>query len=1025
MLLVSVIVLGSLGLQRLPLEYLPEFGSNRLRIDIPYRSSSPQEVERNIARIVEEAMATLPDLEKISSTSGANNCRVSVEFVDGTDMELASVGVRDRVDRIRSQLPDDIEQITLHRWQTTDRPVFEFSVAWDRSNDELYDIVTKTIVPKLQRIEGAANIEIRGMDERQVLVLLDLQRMRAHNLDFYDLTSALRTNNINVAGGTIIDAEKKYSVRAIGEFRSIDEIRQVPIEGTQLVLSDVAEVTFDYPEKTNYQRLDKKDAVAVRVYKSSTANLMAVVAGAKVVLNEFKEMPSLKGMKFNVYRDQSTTISTSLENLAFAGIFGAILANLVLFFFLRKVRSTIIIGMAIPVSIIATFLLMYVLRLAPFNSTITLNIISLSGMMFAVGMLVDPAVVVLENIFRHKQEEGLSAREAAIVGAKEVSVAVISATATTIIVFVPMIFMMKSGMGRFMRDFGVTIAVATMASLLISLTLIPLASSVLFTGKERKRSKLIVWMSDAYSRSIMRVTRYPWSLVALGFGIALVFGAWKLQEKIDRSWMPSTPSRRMDLNLKMDRNFSLHEINAVIDSVENAILRKKQELEIETLSTNFSKRRANVTIYFVAEEDGKKKTTELYADVRKVIPEFPGVELRVGRMRGYGGNDMGVSVELKGKNMDILITYAEEIRELLATIDGVKDVDTSMERGDEEVQVSVDRVRAQKYGISSRQVAQTISAALTNRANSKFKTQDKELDIIVQLSEEDRVSLPQLENLPFRNNADEMVLLGSVADLKVKKGPQSIRRENRKGTITVFANTEQSGMWKVGRAIDQKMATINLPPGYSWSKGTNYRRMRETETESGFIIFFAVILIYLVMASLFESFIHPFTILFSVPFAMIGVYVTFYLTGTSLTTMAWLGIIVVCGLVVNNGIILIDAINKLRRKGLARSDAIMRGGSTRLRPILMTTLTTIIGLAPMTLPAMFPGFFGPQEGRSAMYAPVGLAIVGGLLTSTPLTLYLMPIFYVLFDDFVRWMSAIFHRVFKIGSMKKTIAAEAS
>ncbi|MFQ5605267.1 MAG: efflux RND transporter permease subunit [bacterium] len=1005
MVILSVLVLGALALQRLPMAFLPNFSSDSIRISVPYASSSPEEIERLITRPIEEIMGTVSHLENISSTSSANESSVRLEFVSGTDMGMASVEVRDRLDRVRPQLPDDVERIRIRRWQTTDMPVIQFSLAWDGPKDELYDIVNKIVVPRLQRIDGVANVDIGGLDERQVLVELDLERMRAHHIDVYRLSRSLRTNNVNIAGGWVIDAGRKYTVRTMGEFQSLNDITQVPIEGTNLVLDDIAEITFDYPEKKEFQRLNQLDAIVVRVYKTSNGNVIEVADKAKSLLNTLRGEPQFAGLNMRVVRDQSEEIVSSLENLTWAGVFGAILATLVLFVFLGKVRSTVIIGMAIPISVIATFFLMYILRLAPFNSQVTLNIVSLSGLMFAVGMLVDPAVVVLENIFRHKQEEGLNARKAAILGAQEVSVAVISATLTTVIVFVPLVFMSETAMGRWSRDFGVAIVTATLASLLISLTLIPLAASRIFTGKEKPRARFLVRMGDAYGSSITKVINYRFA--ALLVFIAIGWGAWKLYGSIDRDWIPRTPQRRMDLRLDLPRTYSLVEIQALFDSVETRLLSQKERLEISEIASNYRRNRGSITIYFTPEEMAKKNTTDLYDDVRSTLPTIPGVQFRVGRMHGHGGSQMGVSIELKGKNTAVLATYAEEIKTMLADVPGINDLDTSMERGDEEVRISVDRVRAQRYGLSAQQVARSVASALSSRSNSRFKTQDKEVNILVQLAEEDRVNLQQLENIAFRSSRNEMVQMGSVADFHVRKGPESIKRENRQTTISVFANTDRSGMWSVSQAITARMASVKLPPGYSWSLGRNWMLMRQMESESNFAIVLALILIYIVMASLFESFIHPFTILFTVPFAIVGVLIMFWATSTNLNNMAYLGIIVVCGLVVNNGIILIDAINKLRRKGLPRVEAIRLGGRNRLRPILMTTLTTVIGLMPLVLPALFPAVFGPQEGRSAMYTPVGLAVVGGLLTSTPLTLFLMPITYVMLDDLTSWIARIF------------------
>jgi HAE1 family hydrophobic/amphiphilic exporter-1 len=564
-----------------------------------------------------------------------------------------------------------------------------------------------------------------------------------------------------------------------------------------------------------------------------------VAAKVKRLLKELQQEPNLSSLNLHIVRDQSEEILNSLKNLALSGIFGAVLATFVLFIFLRKVRSTIIISFAIPISIIATALLMYVLRLAPFNSEITLNIVSLSGLMFAVGMLVDPAVVVLENIFRHKQEEGLNTRKAAIVGAKEVAVAVTSATMTTVIVFVPLVFMSASSMGRWSRDFGVAIVTATLASLIISLTLIPLASSKLFTGVEKPRSGLLMRMGDGYGRMIENVIRFRFFALLLFVGISA--GAWHLYGSIDRDWQPRTPERRMDLTLEVPRTYDVTQIEALYDTVETVLLNKKQDLEISQVSSRYIKHRghfhANITLYFVPEEQAEKETTRLYDEVRGVLPEIAGIQYRVGRMRGRGGSDMGVSVELKGKNTAILATYAEEIRDLLQSIPGVKDVDTSLEEGEEEMRVSVDRVRAQKYGLSAEQVARSISSALSSRSNSRFKTEDKEVNILVQLAEEDRVNMQQLENMAIRSSRDEMVQIGSVVDFDLQKGPDAIRREDRQTTLRVFANTDQGGMLKVSEEISARMAEIKLPPGYSWGLGRNWRLMRQMESESNFHFF--------------------------------------------------------------------------------------------------------------------------------------------------------------------------------------------
>jgi HAE1 family hydrophobic/amphiphilic exporter-1 len=1015
MVIVSIIVLGLLALQRLPLTFFPEFQSVNLRVSVPYPSSSPQEVERFIAQPIEEAMGTLTHLDKIASTSSATGADIRLDFKDGTDMDLASVEVRDRLDRVRKDLPSDVERIFIRRWSTSDAPVFQFGIAWEGSKNELAELVEKVIAPRLQRIEGVANVELRGVDQKQVIVDLDQNLMRSYGIDAWNLSRSLRNNNLNISGGYVMDGGKKYTVRVMGEFQTIEEIADIPISGHNLTLKDLAEVRFDVPERDEYDRLNRRESISVRVYKASTANVVEVIQNVKAVLKEMQEEPQFKTVILQVFRDQSQDILTSLRNLTYAGIFGGVLASLILFLFLRKVRITLIISIAIPVSIICTFLFLYILRLNPFDSQVTINLVSLSGLMFAVGMLVDPAVVVVENIFRHKQEEGLSAKDAAITGAKEVGVAVMAATLTNIIVFIPVIFLQGSGMGRWMNDFGLAICTATVASLLIAVTLIPLASSRLFFGEEKPRAVMATKLGNGYQRVLRFALGHRLALFMVFIGI--LYGAWKMYGSIGRDWMPRSPERRMEVNVILPRSFDLEQARAVFDTVETVLMNRREELEIVTIASEVSTRRGELDIFFTPQEQAKKSTTELFDLVRQILPSIAGVEFKVGRMFGRGGDQMGVSINLKGPSTAALRVYGEEIRELIKDIEGIKDIQTSWELGDEEIQVTVDRERVERYGLSAEQVARTIASSLSSRATSKFKTSDKEVDILVQLKEEDRVNLQQLQNMPMAatpvvatngatNGASEMVKLGTLARFRVQKGPQAIQREDRETTVTIVANTDRSSLWMVNEDIAGRMAQVQLPPGYSWDLGRNWMLMQQSAMEGQFSILLAIILIYIVMAALFESFVHPFTILFSIPFAVIGVILLFWATGTTLSNMGWLGLLVVCGLVVNNGIILIDYVNHLRRQGVSRSEALLRGGANRLRPILMTTLTTIIGLAPMVIPYLIPQIWGPQEGRTAMYAPVGIAVVGGLLTSTPLTLILMPILYSIVDDVGTWVKRV-------------------
>ncbi|HFE52533.1 MAG TPA: efflux RND transporter permease subunit [Bacteroidetes bacterium] len=1001
MVMLSVLVLGVLAWQRLPLMLFPDLSWPNLSINIPYRSSSPQEVEELITIPVEDAMGTLSHLQSISSTSSSNGAYIRLEFQWGTDMDMASVEVRDRLDRVRSELPSDVERVFIRRFQTTDMPVLQFAIAWTGSKDELYDIVEKTLVPHLQRIDGVANVDVGGMDVKQVLVELDQERLHAHRLDALMVARAIRTNNQNLSAGWVMDGGRKFTLRSIGEFRSLNDLRNLPLVGNQILLKDVADVRYDFPRKERYQRLNRHDAVTITVYKASTANVVDVARRVKAELESIRRSPGMEGLSYQIFRDQSRDILRGIRSLLKAGLYGGLLAAAVLYFFLRKFRSTVIVVSAVPISIVFTSFFMYLIRKPPFNSEITINIVSLSGLMFAVGMLVDPAVVVVENIFRHKQEEGLGPVRAAIVGASEVGTAVWAASLTTVIVFLPLVFLQQTGMGRWMNDFGVAITTATIASMLVALTLVPLLASKLFVGKERPKAKSITLLTNGYVRLVR------WTLrnrgVTFGSALLLFAGSVYLFTHIERDYTPNVPERMMRIRVIMPKSYSIDDAKRLFFAIEDTLLGQKEKLEIETLSVSFSDRRGDIAIFFTPPEQAKRSTYALYQLVRSKLPQVPGVEYHIRRMHSATG-ETGINIDLHGPSLEVLQLLAEEVKARLAGIPDLKDLDTSMERGEPQVQIAVQRDKAQKYGLSTTQIASTIFSALSDRSSSKFKTRDREVDINVHLREEDRVNIQQLKNMPVRKAAREAgVTLGSVAAFRLARGPESIQRDERKNVLSVTANVERRGLSSASQAVMMALSDLRLPPGYDWSFGRRFRMWRREEQSSWFAIGLAVLLVWMVMAALFESFLHPFTILMSVPFAFIGVAFLFWVSHTRLDMMGRLGMMVAAGLVVNNGIILVDHINQLRReKGMNLFDAVVLGSQHRLRPILMTTLTTIIGLTPMIMPKLLPSVFGPPEGRSSYYAAVGLSVVGGLTMSTFLTLIVMPTVYLAVDDFANW-----------------------
>ena len=1003
MVVISIVVLGFISLRRLPLELLPNFSSDSLSVSVSYPSSSPTETERDITRPLEEALSTLNHLDTIESTSSGSSSEVRLEFKEGTDMDMASLEIRDRIDQVRGLLPEGVERIRIRRWHTGNWPVFRFAVGWNGDRKGLYNFLEEVLRPRLERIQGVANVDTRGIQDKQVLVEVDPSRLESHGIDIWALSQALRSNNVNLSGGYVFDGDKKYALRTMGEFQEASEIEALPLAGGRFTLGDIADVRYDFPEKTSFSRLDRNESINVYVYKASTANIVEVCQAARAELDRLTSLPRYADLlSFQVTSDQSGEILNSIHDLGRAGLIGGLLACLVLFAFLRTLRSTLIIAAAIPVSVLCTFGFMYLLRVGA-GSEININLVTLMGLMVAIGMLVDASVVVMENIFRHKQDLGLGALDAAIQGTKEVGIAVVASVATTISVFASFFFL-EGSMSRYMSGFGTVVSIALLSSLVVGLTLIPLASSRMFTGREKKKQKSLLLLTDGYAAAMGFLLK--WRFTALIVMALIGWASYSVLMRIDREQMPRVAEREVNIDILFENSYTMDEIESIFAELEQLLLDRQAEFEITSVASEFGRRggrsgrlRGELEIY-LKDEGNITPTQVLQEKMLAAFPVIPGVEFKRGRLRHYGGGgEMGIDVKLKGEDPTLLEMYGEIVKSRILEVPGIRDAQTTLETGDDEIHVQVDRRRSEQFGVSPQMVARTLSSALSTRATTRIKGDQGEIDVIVQMRGGNNISLQEIENIHFENRHGEMIPLYSVVDYQYRKGPLAIRREDRKATLNVYASLQQgAASFLANMGVREALSDLRLPPGYSWSFGRSWRSFRESEDSNFFAVGLAMILMYIIMASLFESFIHPLTILFTVPFSMIGVAGLFYLTGTTLNSMAYLGILVLFGLVVNNGIILIDHINRLRKSGLEKNAAIIQGGRDRLRPILMTALTSLFGLLPLTVPFFLPDLFPQSEGRGRMWAPVSLAVFGGLTTSTFLTLLILPTVYSYMDD---------------------------
>lgn len=1005
MTIVGALALGLLSTQRLPLEYLPEMAWPSATVSAAYQGSSPEEVDRLIARPLEDRLATLPRLESLSSTSTNNGASIRVEFGWDVDMDLMSLEIRERLELARPDLPDDMQRPRLMRFSTADFSVVHLSVAWDGHRDELEDVVENRVVPALQRLDGVANVEVHGLTGKRVLVEIDRDLLETHGVDPFEVVSAIRAANRNVSIGSVERGGREFFVRAVGEFESLDEIATLPLTAGGLTVGDVARVDMGFPTQERVQLLDGSPAVTIEVYKSTRANMVDVARDTRSVVATLTATPGLEDLRIRVVRDRSREVLRSLGKLRDAGTWGGLLAAIVLLLFLRQVRSTVIVLVSIPTSVMVTLAVMFVLRQGGL-SNITLNVVSLTGLMLAVGMLVDNAVVVMENIYRERRA-GLSAREAALKGATDVLPAVVAATLTTVVVFASILGNPADRFGRWLSEFGLAMTIALLSSLVVALTLVPMAAGRLFRKDVRESRNELRTLGRLYQGTLGFALRWRWlALVASGL---LVWGSWKLLATVDRRPAPRTEERRVTIDVRAGHSYTMEQFAEVFARLESTLAPHREELEVEAIVSRYgvSRRRAwearaDMQLYLSEGESARRTTTEIKEAVRELLPVIPGVEFRLERVRHWSG-DQDVSVELSARDGALLAAVAEDVRDRMVRVGGLKDVETNLESGDEELRLVVDRTRAAERGVTPLAVARAVGSSLGERPVTRFRTNEREIDILLRFPEEQRTSLEDVRQVEIRGS-EGLLTLGTIASFERGPGPRLLRRQDRKQTITVAGEPAEGNFFFASRGVESLMSQSPLPAGVSWQMGRTFRWFRESQAGTFTALWLALALVYLVMASLFESLVHPLTILVSVPFALTGVAVLFWATETPLDNMAYLGFMVLAGLVVNNGILLVDTTNRLRRgQGLSQRDALLEAGRLRLRPILITTVTTLVGLFPLVAPGVAPGIFGTVEGRSAQWTPVAMAVFGGLLASTPLTLGVTPVVYSLIDDLGTWL----------------------
>jgi HAE1 family hydrophobic/amphiphilic exporter-1 len=1004
---VSLVVLGVLSATRLPLAFLPTVDIPFVAVIVPYPNSNATQVEKTIARPLEEAFATLPDVKRMRSTSSADACEVFMEFDWGLDLDVIRMLVREKLDQARPGLPRGIGEVQVYSFNTTDIPVVQGRISAPGVDlSQNYDLLDTRIANRIRRVPGVARVDLGGVLPREIFVDLRIDKLKAHRVDLGQLVPRLSSANATLALGTVSADGKRYSARALGALQSLEELRTLAVNDQGLRLGDIADLRYEEPLIEYGRHLNREKAIALDIFKESTANTVQTVeAVQKVIKDEIGADPLLRGINLFVWEDQAREIRAGIDGLSSAGLQGALLAVLVLYYFLRRWDSTLIVAGAIPLSILATTAVMY---FAGRN----LNVLSMMGLMLGVGMLVDNAIVVLESIDRRHQDEP-DARKAAVGGASEVAMAITASTLTSVIVFLPLIVGHKTNITIMLGEAGFTISVALVASLLVSLLLIPLLASWLLRPRPAAEPLGMRWLEERYVRSLRWTFQHKaWTfLIVVGsLGVGFLPFVLKL---VETSTFSGGINRRLRLGYQFDDFTYKSEAERKVGAIEDFLWAHKTEFYVRDLYSFFGENEAMTVIVLSQEDLPDQFLKDLRQKIRKAMPVVPGARVRFEDDSEEGGSTTYFSVKLYGNDQEGVTRWGEVAAQRLEAMQNVEDVSTSAQRGRREVQARLDTERARRLGLSPQDMADVFGFTLGGLRLRRFNAGEREVEVNLSLALEDRENLADLRQLVVASRDGRPVTLDEVADFQVVPRAQAIERENRKIRVAVRAAFEGKNFGPQREKIAAMMDSLGLPPGSTWSFNERIQEQNEEGKQMLLNYLLALALVYIVMASLFESLAQPFAILFSIPFSMLGASWLLAATGTPFNLMANMGMLILMGIVVNNGIVLLDRVNHYRREGRGREEAIVLAGRDRLRPILMTALTTVLGLLPLAL-----GTTG--LGGWAYYYPLARTVMGGLISSTALTLIVLPYISDGVESFAEWAG----RVWRAGApLRAAVSAD--
>lgn len=1006
MLAMILVVLGFLAYTRLGLDFFPELEFPTVSVITNYQGVSPEDIENTITRPLEQVINAVSGVKNVNSASSEGVSVIMVELEWGANLDFAAQDIRDQIGIYSGYLPEDASDPLVIKFDISQMPVIFWGVTGDRPVNDLKEIIEDEVAMRLERIEGVASSQVFAPETREIQVNIIKPALESRKLSLSQVIQVLRLENLNLPAGHVVERHTEFLIRTKGEYDSIQEIRDIIIGSTEtgrpIYLRDVAVVEDTLKETRYMARIQQESGVYLMVSKRPGANTVIAAEAAKNELEKIKQ--NLPGdINFYVAMDQSDMIRQVIRQTGNNALAGGVLAVFFILLFLRNWRPTVTIALAIPLSIITTFIAFYA-------AGYTINLLTLGGLALGIGMLVDNAVVVIENIFRHL-EEGKERDSAAKIGASEVGMAITASTLTTIAVFFPMMF--ASGItGKLTQGLALAIAFSLLASLFVALTIVPLVASLIFkankTNNRNTPKKKHTIRFDRFRRRYRTLLhaalkRRGWVLSGALLIFLMSFGIIPF---IGTEFMPASDRDMILLKVKMPVGTALEETDRVTRLVEKLML---EEPEVDIVSAQVGSQaeddpadtasgftpegthEALLWVGLVSQEERKLSDVEILEKIRSKFPRFKGVKFESIDMSQLmmGGAMAPVEVKIFGDDISRLKTIADDVVAQIQDVEGLRDITHSLAEGKPEYQLNIDREKASRLGLSVAQVANTVRTASLGSVATRFREGNDEFDVRVRFQEEFRNDLNAVKSIPVVTPMNTVVRLDQVADVSRGEGPVRITRENQARVVTVTANI-------AGRDLGSIMADVirltedigsSFPTGYFMEYGGQYEDMQEAFVTMIGVFLLATLLVYMIMASQFESFLHPFVIMFTIPLALIGVVLALLITGKTISLISLIGFIMLGGIAVNNGIVMVDYINQLRQRGMEKKEAILEGCAVRLRPVLITAMTTIMGMVPMALSA---------SAGSEMRSPMAVSVIGGLIATTFLTLFIIPVLYSFF-----------------------------